>query len=47
MLASGRLLRRDDKLVVSHSLYADDMLVFCKGDKQSTSALNESLQKLE
>ena len=35
VLASGNIkpLRRNDKLVVSHLLFADDMLILCGGDE--------------
>ena len=38
--------RKNDQLVVSRLLFADDMLVFSKGDKTSASGINESLKKL-
>ena len=38
--------KRNDK-VVSHLLFADDMLVYCKGDEKSTYGLNDALQNLE
>ena len=38
-LVSGsiKLLRRNDSMMVSHLLFADDMLVYCKRDKKSAS----------
>jgi len=48
-LASGTIkpFRRNKHLVVSHLLFADDMLVFCKGDSKSALGICDSLCKLE
>ena len=32
-----KAIRRNDSMTVSHILFADDVLVFCKGDKKSES----------
>jgi len=47
-IASGSIkpLRRNASLVVSHLLFADDMLVFCKCDKLSASGISEALKRL-
>ena len=46
---SGQIkpLKRNSSLVISHLLFADDMLVFCKGDKHSATGLINSLKQLE
>jgi len=48
-MASGRIKpsRRNYELVISHLLFADDMLIFCKGDKHSASGICDSLHKLQ
>lgn len=48
-IASGDIspLRKNGKMLVSHLLFADDMLVYCKGDRRSGNDLNFALQILE
>ena len=48
-IASGDIspLRKNGKMVVFHLLFADDMLVYCKGDRRSGNGLNFALQILE
>ena len=40
-------LKRTDSIVVSHLLFTDDMLVFCKGNRKSAIGLNKALYNLQ
>ena len=42
-LGSIKPTRRNDSMVISHLLFADDMLIISKGDKYSAAGLNDSL----
>jgi len=48
-IASGKIkpFRRNDNLLVSHLLFADDMLVFCRADPLSAKGINKTLQELQ
>jgi len=39
-------MKRIDRTNASHILFANDMLVFCKGNKQSANPISELLEEL-
>jgi len=40
-----RPMRRNEGMIVSHLLFVDDMLVYCKGDTLSALGVNEALHR--
>ena len=47
-IESGKIkpLKRSEQFQISHLLFADDMLVFCRADKSSIKGLNGIIKNL-